>query len=149
MTDPDTFDGENRNVAKARVDGVEAAWHYDGEAWSASAAATLQDPRDRTTDERLLRRARESFTAAVARRFGPHEIAFDVLYAGERRDFGFPSPTVLPAYWLANLSARVALGERFTLVLRAENLFDKDYELASGFNTMGQSFFGALRYGFR
>jgi vitamin B12 transporter len=149
VIDPDTFDGGNRNVAEARIEGVEAAWHYDGEKWSASAAATLQDPRDRTTDARLLRRARENYTAAVARRFGGHEIGLDLLYAGERRDFGFPSQTVLPAYWLANLQARFALGERFTLVARAENLFDEDYELASGFNTMGRSYFGALRYEFR
>ena len=149
VVDPDTFDGENRNVAEARIEGVEAAWHYDGEKWSASATATLQDPRDRTTDARLLRRARENYTAAVARRFGGHEIGLDLLYAGERRDFGFPSQTVLPAYWLTNLQARFALGERFTLVARAENLFDEDYELASGFNTMGRSYFGALRYEFR
>ena len=76
-------------------------------------------------------------------------MAVDVLYAGERRDVGFPAPIVMPAYWIANLSARVALGERFTLLLRAENLFDEDYVLASGFNSMGQSFFGALRYEFR
>ncbi|HKX99853.1 MAG TPA: TonB-dependent receptor [Steroidobacteraceae bacterium] len=149
VIDPDTFDGENRNVAEARIEGVEAAWHYAGNEWSASATATLQDPRDRTTDARLLRRARENYTAAVARRFGAHEIGLDLLYAGERRDFGFPSQTVLPAYWLANLQARFSLGERFTLVARAENLFDEDYELASGFNTMGRSYFGALRYEFR
>jgi vitamin B12 transporter len=150
VTDPSTFDGENRNVAEARIEGVEAAWHYDGERWGARAAATLQDPRDRTTDARLLRRASENYTAAIARRFGDgHEIALDLLYAGERRDFGFPSPVVLPAYWLANLSAKVAFSERFTLVARMENLFDEDYELASGFNTMGRSVFGALRYEFR
>jgi vitamin B12 transporter len=149
VIDPDTFEGQNRNVDKARIDGVEAAWRYDDADWSASVAATWQDPRDRTTDERLLRRARENYTAAVARHFGPHEVAVDVLYAGERHDAGFPSPVVMPAYWLANLSARVALGERFTLLLRAENLFDEDYELASGYNSMGQSFFGALRYEFR
>ena len=150
VIDPDTFEGENRNVAKARIEGIEAAWQYDGEHWGARAAATLQDPRDRTTDARLLRRARENYTAAIARRFGDgHEVAVDLLYAGERRDFGFPSQAVLPAYWLANLSAKVALSERFTLVARVENLFDEDYELASGYNTMGQSFFGALRYEFR
>jgi vitamin B12 transporter len=149
VLDPNTFDGENRNVAKARIDGAEAAWHYDGEAWSARAAATFQDPRDRGTDERLLRRARENYSAGVARRFGGHEVALDVLYAGERRDFGFPVQTVLPAYWLANLSAKFVLAEHFTLLVRAENLFDENYELASGFRTMGQSFFGALRYEFR
>jgi vitamin B12 transporter len=149
VTDPDTFAGENRNVAGARIDGVEAAWRYDDDAWSASVAATWQDPRDRATGERLLRRARENYTAAVVRRFGPHEVAVDVLHAGERRDVGFPAPLVMPAYWIANLSARVALGERFTLLLRAENLFDEDYVLAGGYNSVGQSFFGALRYAFR
>jgi vitamin B12 transporter len=76
-------------------------------------------------------------------------VGLDVLYAGERRDFGFPTQAVLPAYWLANLSARVALGKGFTLLARVENLFDEDYVLAEGFHTMGQSFFGALRYEFR
>ncbi len=149
VIDPDTFDGENRNVAEARIDGIEAGWQYDGELWAASASATFQDPRDRTTDTRLLRRARENFTAAVLRRIGNHEIGLDVIYAGERRDFGFPAQTELPAYWLANVSAKLAFAERFTLLARVENLFDEDYTLASGFNTMGQSFFAALRYEFR
>ena len=114
VIDPDTFEGENRNVAKARIDGIEAGWQFDGERWAASATATLQDPRDRTTDARLLRRARENFTAAVLRRIGNHEIELDLLYAGERRDFGFPEQTQLPAYWLANVSAKLAFGDRFT-----------------------------------
>lgn len=143
-----TFEGENRNVAKARIDGIEAAWHYEGDPWTAHAGATFQDPRDLTTDERLLRRARENLTLGVSRRFREHEFAVDLLYAGERLDFGFPAPTRLPAYWLANLSAKVALGPRFTLFARMENLFDEDYELASGFNTIGRSLFAALRYEF-
>ena len=149
VTDPDTFAGENRNVERARIEGAEAAWRYEGEAWSARAGLTLQDPRDEATDARLLRRARENATLAIARRIGEQEIALDLLYAGERRDFGFPDPVSLPAYWLANLSARVALGGRWALLARAENLFDEDYELARGFNTMGRSLFMALRHDFR
>ena len=143
------FEGENLNVAQARIDGVEAAWHFEGERWSAHAGATLQDPRDLTRDTRLLRRARENLTLGVSRRFREHEFAVDLLYAGDRLDFGFPTPTRLPAYWLANLSAKVAVSPRFTLLARMENLFDEDYELASGFNTMGRSLFAALRYEFR
>jgi vitamin B12 transporter len=144
--------GENRNVDKARIDGVEAAWQFDGEKWSAGAAATFQDPRDETSDERLLRRARENYTAQVARRFGPHEVAVDVLYAGERRDFNaitFDGFVKLDAYLLANLAAKVALGQRFTLVARIENLLDEDYELAHTYNTMGRGYFFAIRYEFR
>ena len=146
------FTGINRNVDEARIDGVEASWQYDGEDWSARATATLQDPRDLTMDERLLRRARENYTAAFARRFGGHEIALDVLYAGERRDFDnsdFVGQTQLAAYWLANLSAKIALGQRLALFARIENLFDEDYELADTYNTMGRGYFGAIRYEFR
>jgi len=149
VTDPDTFDGENRNVERARIEGAEATWRYEGGHWSARAGLTLQDPRDAVTGARLLRRARENATLAVARRVGGHEFALDLLYAGERRDFGFPDPVPMPAYWLANLSARVALGGRWTMLARAENLFDEDYELARGFNTMGRSLFVALRHDFR
>ncbi len=149
VTNPDTFEGENRNVDRARIEGAEAEWRYDSEAWSSRASATLQDARDTATDLRLLRRARENFTFALARRLGGHEFAMDLLYAGERRDFGFPADISLPAYWLANLSARVALSERWTMLARMENLFDEDYELASGFNTMGRSLFVSLRHEFR
>ncbi|MGH8251135.1 MAG: TonB-dependent receptor domain-containing protein [Steroidobacteraceae bacterium] len=148
VLDPDTFEGENRNVERARIEGLEASWHFDGEAWAARATATVQEPRDRVTDERLLRRADENFTLGLMRRIGAHEVALDVLYAGAREDFGFP-PVRLPAYWLANLSARVAFNERWTLLARMENLFDEDYELARGFNTMGRSLFVALRHEFR
>jgi vitamin B12 transporter len=149
VLDPGTFAGENRNVAEARIEGIEAAWQFDGERWSARATATLQDPRDLSTDSRLLRRAREYFTAALSRRLGGHELAVDVLYAGERHDFGFPEPVVLASYWLANLSTKFALGDRLLLVARVENLFDEDYEPASGYRSMGRGAFAALRYEFR
>ena len=148
VTDFETFEGQNRNVERARIDGLEASWHYDGERWAARATATLQDPRDLVTDERLLRRANENFTLAVSRRIGAHEIAMDLLYAGDREDFGFPQVS-MPAYWLANLSASVVVNERWTLLARMENLLDEDYELARGFNTMGRSLFVAARHEFR
>jgi len=148
VTDFETFEGENRNVERARIDGLEASWRYDAERWGLRATATLQDPRDLVTGERLLRRAGENFTLAVSRRIGAHEIAVDLLYAGDRLDFGFP-PVTMPAYWLANVSASVAINERWTLLARMENLLDEDYELARGFNTMGRSLFVAARHEFR
>ncbi|MDH4258712.1 MAG: TonB-dependent receptor [Gammaproteobacteria bacterium] len=148
VTDFGTFEGENRNVERARIHGIEASWRYESERWSAHAAATLQDPRNRATGERLLRRAGENFALGVLRRFGASEIAVDLLYAGDRKDFGFP-PVTMPSYWLANLSASFAVNENWTLLARMENLLDEDYELARGFNTMGRSLFVAVRHEFR
>lgn len=144
VTDFTTFDGENRNVARARIEGVEAAWRFDGERWFTRAAATWQDPRDLDTDERLLRRARENFTLALGRRIGPHVLALDVLAAGERLDFGFPAPVRLPAYVVASLSTRLALPGGWRLTARVENLFDEQYELANGYNTPDRSAFVTL-----
>ena len=149
ITDFGTFEGENRNVEHARIDGLEAAWHYGGELWAARASLSLHDPRDRLTDGRLLRRARENVSLGALRRIGAHEFAVDLLYAGDRKDFGFPAPVTMSAYWLANLSARVAINERWTMLARMENLLDQDYELARGFNTMGRSLFVAIRHTFR
>jgi len=148
FTDFETFEGENRNVERARIDGLEASWRYDGERWAARATATLQDPRDLVTDEKLLRRARENFTLGLSRRFDANEITMELLYAGDREDFGFPQ-VIMPAYWLANLSASFAVNERWTLLARMENLLDEDYELARGYNTMGRSLFVAARHEFR
>jgi vitamin B12 transporter len=149
VTDFESFEGENRNVERARIEGVEAAWRYDGESWSARFGLTLQDPRDTATDARLLRRARENLTFALSRQLRGHELALDLLYAGDRQEFGFPEPVTMSDYFLANLSARLALGSRWTMLARMENLLDEDYELASGFNTMGRSLFVALRHEFR
>lgn len=149
VTDFTTYAGENRNVERARIDGVELAWHYADGPWQARAGLTLQDPRDLDTGMRLLRRASESLTLALSRSIGPHLVALDVLAAGERRDYGFPSPVSLDAYVVANLSARLALADRWTLTARLENLLDEQYELAQGYNTMDRSAFLALRYDFR
>lgn len=149
ITDYTTFAGENRNVDRARIDGVEAGWRYAGARWSARLGATWQDPRDRSTGTRLLRRARDNFTMGLTRDLGPHQFALDLLYAGDRHDWGFPEPERLAPYWLANLSARIAVRDHWTLLARMENLLGEDYELARGYNTMGRSLFVAVRHDFR
>jgi len=144
VTDFDTFEGENRNVERARVDGLEASWEYTGGPWLARLGLTLQDPRDLTNDSQLLRRARENLTFALARRIGEHQVALDVLAAGKRLDFGFPEPVELDGYVVASLSARIRLGRHWLATARLENLFDEQYELARGFNTMDRSLFVSL-----
>ncbi len=44
------------------------------------------------------------------------------------------------------LTANYALTKHWSLTLRADNVFDKHYELAAGYNTAGASAFGGVRY---
>ncbi len=140
------FEGENRNVARARVRGIEAAWSYTGTAWRAHAEAIYQQPRDLADDSPLLRRADESLTVGVTRALGPVLLGLDVLAAGERKDFGFPDDITLDSYVLANLTAQWQVNAAFALIARVENLLDEDYELASTFNTPGRGIYVAMRY---
>ena len=98
-----------RNVAGAHPRRQGAALGLDP--WGLHVGATVQDPEDEQTGEQLLRRARESFTASVTRRFGPQEIGLDLLWSGDRKDFGFPEPVDLDSYTVVNLSGTMHLGQ--------------------------------------
>jgi vitamin B12 transporter len=145
----DPFVGRNLNVERARIRGLEASWEYAGDDWRARAEAIRQDPEDRSDGSRLLRRASESYTLAVARRVGAAELGADLLLAGDRDDFGFPERVRLGGYFLANLSASVVLGQRWTMQARLENALDRDYVLADGYTTMRRALMVATRYDFR
>jgi vitamin B12 transporter len=145
VTDPVTFAGQTQNVERARIDGVELAYEYDASTWRLRAEAIAQDPRNLTSDEKLLRRASESLTLAFAKTLGAHELGFDVLLSGEREDFGTLEQIELESYALVNLYARFALLRGLSLQLRLENAFDEQYELASTYNTPDRSVFLALR----
>ncbi|MGB5591809.1 MAG: TonB-dependent receptor [Gammaproteobacteria bacterium] len=143
FTDPANFVGENRNVEKARINGAELAYRFQGEDWHLRWAATLQDPKNLTDDEKLLRRADRLFTLALVRQFGRHEAGIDLLASDDREDFGGAR---LAGYMLINLNARIQLSRHLTLRTKVENLLDKDYELAAGYNTAGRGAYATLNY---
>ena len=142
----DPFAGQNRNVDRARIDGVEAAYEYASGPWSARVEAIYQDPENLTSGEQLFRRARQSLTIAVARSFGPVDLGLDVLATGERKDYGFPQPVTLESYVLANVTARWNITRAMSLVARLENALNEQYELASTFNTPDRGLYVSVRY---
>jgi vitamin B12 transporter len=142
----DPFDGVNRNVEEARIEGIEATYEYDGAPWHARIEAIHQDPRNLATGDVLLRRARDSLAVSVQRAFGRLDLGLDLLAAGERKDFGWPQPVTLDGYVLANLMARWQLTPAVSLVGRIENLLDEQYELAHTFNTPDRGVYISLRY---
>jgi vitamin B12 transporter len=148
VTDPVTFDGINRNVARARIDGVEARYRASGATWQLEAAASAQDPRNLSDGTELLRRARTSLSLSFVKSFSRYQLGLDVLTAGTRMDFGFPAPVTLAPYTLVNLTGRVSLSRAFELDARLENAFDERYELAQGYNTPRRGLFVAARYRF-
>jgi vitamin B12 transporter len=146
--DPVTFDGRNENIDRARIRGVELGYQFEMEGWRARAGLTFQDPRDETTDERLLRRSRESLMLAVDRDVGPLDLGVDIAAYGNRKDFGFPEDVTLEPYTLVNATVRYRATAALTLQARLENALDEDYTLAEGYRTEGRAYTIGVRYSF-
>ena len=149
FVDPDGFGGplpgRNENIGDARIEGAELSWRGRYDDWRVTTQLLLQRPEDRDTGERLLRRAERSATVHLTRRLGEHEFGLQMLASGEREDFG---GVRLAGYVLANLTAQLALAERWTLRARVENLLDQDYELVDGYNSAGRGLYASLAYAY-
>jgi vitamin B12 transporter len=132
------------NIDSARIRGAELSYEISGNTWRFHAEANYQDPMDLSTDTRLLRRARKSFSAGYQQQFGPIEVGTDISLVGSRRDFGNQE---LESYSLVNLHANYDVTEDLKLLVQVENLFNEQYEVANGYNTADRGVFVSLKYG--
>lgn len=131
------------NIDEATIEGVTADARWVNELWQVELTANYQDPRNDTTGNRLLRRARASASARVSRRFGDHSVDLSVRTNDARRDFG---GTRLAGYGLASIAGRFMLSENLSLTARVDNLTDTRYETAAGFNQLGRTTTLQVRY---
>lgn len=131
------YEGENLqaiNIDQADIQGVEISHHYQFDRWSIGTNATLQRAIDLETGDRLLRRPDEKASLILGYQFDAAiRITLEGLAVGSRPD----RSGELPGYGLVNLGLNRDLGDGLRLEARVENLFDRDYELAGGYNTQG------------
>jgi vitamin B12 transporter len=139
------FNCAPNNVAKATLTGVTLQAQGDWRTVSFKGSFDLLRPEDDATGNQLPRRAREFGSAGAlfpwdAWKFGAELVAASARYddAANTRRMG--------GYALVNLTASYALSKQWSLTLRADNVLDKHYELAAGYNTAGASIFGGVRY---
>lgn len=125
------------NIDRAAIDGIELTQGWRSGPWSLTNNVTFQNPRDTDTGAQLLRRPKRKFSSVLERGFGDRLSAgMEFVVDGPRQDVG---GIVLPGYALANLRADYRLNAAWRIGARLENLFDRSYELAHGYNTPGRS----------
>jgi vitamin B12 transporter len=126
-------------VARARIRGAELSYEKRIGEWRIASTLTWQEPRNEDTDSDLLRRSRQKATASIDRDFGPRtQAGVELIGSGTRSDIG---GIRLPGYALVNVRASWLLTSQWQLAARLENLTNRDYELAYGYNTPGRSGF--------
>jgi len=132
------------NIARARLEGIELEGRWSNRQYWVQGSMAWQDPRNRDTDQLLPRRAKRNAHVQAGWRLSESlELGAEADYASERFDFGTP----LDSYSLLALTMDWRYASDWRVQLRADNLGDEDYELASGFNTPGRSLSISLRWG--
>ena len=136
-----TWGGFN-NVSDASNKGLEVS--YSGKMASAElrASLTLQDPMDEGKGVRLIRRARNMASFGASLPLGQWTFGGDLRYTGDRPDIA--SVPALPAYTVVNLTARYALTREVALTARIENLLDREYQTAYGYNQPARSLYAGV-----
>ena len=125
------------NVDRAAIDGLEISHDLHAGDWTMENRYTWQNPRDEDTGQQLVRRPKQKLSSLLERDFDNRfSGGVELAYSGRRDDL---NSYVLPSYALVNLRASYRINSSWRIGARLENLFDRDYELAHGYNTPGRS----------
>lgn len=131
------------NVGQAKVQGLELSWRGKIASTDIRMSATLQNPVDETADQDLVRQARRFASLSASRSIAGWRVGGDWVVSGARMD---SDGSTLGGYGVVGLFARYDITRHWYVQVRGENLFDKHYELASGYNTPGRSGYLSVGY---
>ncbi|MFA5520581.1 MAG: TonB-dependent receptor [Castellaniella sp.] len=135
------------NIGRARIRGLTLTAAHQLGATRLAASADFMDSRDRDSGEQLVRRARQVWRLNVNHRVRDWDLGAELQVVGKRFDNRFDDVTfttvreTLGAYGLVNLSAVYTLSRHVDVQLRWNNVFNKDYVTAWGYNNPGSTFF--------
>ena len=133
------------NVPYARIDGWTLAYEGQKDAWTYRAALDLLDARNELTQLKLPRRADRQLTAGVDYTAGAWKFGTTLLAASNRFD-NAANTVPLGGYATVDIHADYALAKDWSVQARINNLGDKPYETAAGYNQAGRSTYVTLRY---
>ncbi len=143
VTPPFTFTAENVN--KARISGIETGLSTTLAKWNLAVDLTLIDPEDANTDKVLRRRSQQTLKIDLYRKFGKSRFGMTWLAQGHRFEDA-ANTNRIPGYGIVNLRLQHRLAKRWIIQGRIDNVFDKEYQTADTFNTLGRSYYLTLAY---
>lgn len=142
---PGSWTWKPANVNEASLRGITLSGATILGDFRLDANLTLQQPEDSNTGKTLINRAEKHGTVKLGRELGAWKLAGEWVFSGER--YGDAGNTLkMGGYGLFNASAGYALNKAWSFQARANNLFDRQYELARGYNTPGVNVFVGVRY---
>jgi vitamin B12 transporter len=133
------------NVSHATLKGTTLSYAGRFSDWSMGTSLDFQHTRDDDTGLHLNRRADQQMSSYLRRSFGTWNLGSEWQLVGNRYDDA-KNTVKLGGYGLVNLTADFRLEKDWTLFAKANNIFNKTYELARDFATPGANVFVGVRY---
>lgn len=142
MVEYDRAASKYKNVAEAQTEGVELSSSLKiKDAFVFKASAAKLRAKDKTNGKNLQRRPSEKNSLGMDYHYSKNGIFnAEVVYTGERDD-----TVILDSYRLVNMSISHNIDKNLEVYVRANNIFDKDYEEVKGYGTPGASFYGGIK----
>ena len=132
------------NIADARIKGVELSLSKNLGDLNLSTNYAYTDTEDKTTGTQLSRRARHK--ANVEASYQWEKISLNGAYKYQGTRFDAYSDASLSAYNTLDISASYQLSEAWKLQVKANNIFDEEYETAPSYATPGAEYFLQVSY---
>ena len=132
------------NIADAKIKGVEFNVSQQVESLNLSANYTYTDTEDKTTGTQLSRRARHK--ANIGATYDWEQVSLTGIYQYQGTRFDAYSDSTLSAYNTLDISVNYQLNDAWKLQVKANNIFDADYETAPGYVTPGAEYFLQVSY---
>ena len=127
-----------QNIGRASNKGLELSARHATGPWILLAEAVFQDPKDKDSGTRLLRRAREQFALRADWQQAAWQVGAGLRYVGDRLDVG---SRTLPSYTVVDASASWSMTPQWRLSARIDNLFDREYQPTAGYNNRPRGVF--------
>lgn len=139
-----------QNIPRVAIDGVTLAWDAQLDALTLGASADWVDPRNDTAGSPnagnlLPRRAQRALKASADWRIGAFEVGAMLQAYSERYDDA-ANTIRMGGYGVVDLHADWSPARDWVLGVRVNNLFDKAYETAYGYNQSGRAGHLTLRW---
>lgn len=133
------------NIGETRVDGIEANLRTNWYGNRIKLSAVQQDPWSITDNEQLGRRARHFGSVDISRQYMSYEVGTRIYAAGERKDSHY-NAHMLAGYSTVAFYVSRKIDNEWTARVKLENAFDREYQLAYGYNTPGRGIYATLQY---
>lgn len=130
------------SVGRVSNRGLEATLRSQWRGYTIKGSAVTQEPMNDMSQKPLDRRAKNYGSLDISRSFGIYDAGARLYVSGERPD----GSHTLAGYSLWSFYASRKIDDNWTARLRLENAFDKQYQLAYGYNTPGRGLFATLQY---